>query len=110
MKPYTIHGDFHELEFRANSSFEDLCENITKDAFDGSLLFALIETTTISNVSGVGTTQYISYKGDDYIKNTIHKDYEEIINVMKGYKRGSPVKYYHWYKQSPYCAIGHNAT
>lgn len=97
------------MEFPADSSFEDLCEKTTRDAFDGSLLFALIETTTISNVSGVGTTQYIAYKNYDYIRETIHKDYDEIIGAIKGTKFGGPSKYYDWYKRSEYYyAVGSN--
>ncbi|HRI05255.1 MAG TPA: hypothetical protein PLL77_16075 [Pyrinomonadaceae bacterium] len=108
-RPFKIHDDFSELEFPADSSFDELCEKITHSAFGESLLFALVETTTISNVSGVGTTQYISYKPYDYIQNTIQEDYKAIIDLMKGYKLGSPVKYYHWYKRSQYyCVIGSN--
>lgn len=109
MSSFTIHNDFNELEFSADSSLKDLFDKVTRDVFGDRLLFAIIETTTIGNESGVGTTQYIAYKGDKYIQDVIHKEYFDIIKTIKETEFGGPSKYYDWYKRSQfYYAIGTN--
>lgn len=111
MSTYKIHNDFNELNFSDDSSLKDLFDRITKEVFGNDLQFAIIETTTIGNTSGVGTTQYIAYKGSKYIQDTIHKEYFDIIKVIKDTEFGSPSKYYDWYKLSEYYyAIGSNKT
>ncbi|MCZ2281879.1 MAG: hypothetical protein LC120_02020 [Bacteroidales bacterium] len=111
MSTFEIYNDFNELNFSDDSSLKDLFDQITKEVFGNNLQFAIIETTTIGNTSGVGTTQYIAYKGDKYIQSTIHKEYFDIIKVIKDTEFGSPSKYYDWYKRSEYYyAIGSNET
>lgn len=109
MSDFTIHNDFNELEFLFDSESTDVLGDITKNRFKDNLLFAIIETVTISTVKGVGTTQYLSYKKVDFIKKTIHKDYLQIIDEIKGTAFGSPAQYYDWYKRDKfYYAVGEN--
>jgi hypothetical protein len=105
-----IYSDFNELNFSDDSSLKDMFDRITKEVFGNKLRFAIIETTTIGNASGVGTTQYIAYKGKKYIQDVIHIDYFDIIKAIKdSTELGSPSKYYDWYKRSEYYyAIGSN--
>lgn len=104
-----IENDFNELEFLFDSNWNDVFGEITKRRFKDDLLFAIIETTTIGRLSSVGTTQYIAFKNDKYIQETIHKDYFAIIEEIKQTAFGSPSQYYDWYKRDKfYYAIGHN--
>ncbi len=79
MADFKIHNDFSDLDFLFDSESTDIVADITKKRFKENLLFAIIETVTISRVKGIGTTQYLSYKKVDFIEKTIHKDYLEII-------------------------------
>lgn len=110
IRHFEIHNDFNELDFSADAgSKNDLFDKLTKDIFEDTLLFAIIETTTISNASGVGTTQYIAYKSNKYIQETIHKEYFDIIRAMEETECGSLSQYYDWYRRSDfYYAIGTN--
>jgi hypothetical protein len=109
MSSFEIYNDFNELEFLFDSNWEDVFGEITKIRFGENLLFAIIETVTISEVSSIGTTQYISYKSVPIIENKIHKEYMEIIDTIKGTNFGSPSQYYDWYKREKfYYAIGEN--
>jgi len=109
MADFKIHNDFSDLDFLFDSESTDIVADITKKRFKENLLFAIIETVTISRVKGIGTTQYLSYKKVDFIEKTIHKDYLEIIEEIKGTAFGSPIQYYDWYKRDKfYYAIGVN--
>ena len=112
MSNFEIYNGFNELNFSDDSSLKDMFDRITKEVFGNKLRFAIIETTTIGNASGVGTTQYIAFKGKKYIQETIHIDYFNIIKAIKdSTDLGSPSKYYDWYKRSEYYyAIGSNAV
>jgi hypothetical protein len=107
--PFQIYDDFNELEFLFDSNWNDVFGEITKKRFGANLLFAIIETVTISEVSSVGTTQYISYQSIDIIQDKIHKEYMDVIEVIKGTEFGSPSQYYDWYKREKYYyALGEN--
>lgn len=104
MSSVPVKNDFNELdysEFSKPGEFDLF--GVTKEVFGDSLLLAIIETTTIGNESGVGTTQYISYKGRTYIENKIDKDYKAIIDRMKDSDLpGGPSAYFHWYRRDRY--------
>lgn len=112
MTLYTIHDDFDEFDFPENSDLGDLFENITTTTFGRGLVFAIIETTTISNVAGVGTTHIIAYKNRQYIEETIHPQYLAVIDeIAKNPPIGSPSKYFNWYQRSKYYyAYGENES
>ncbi len=111
MSSFEIHNDFNELDFilKKSSSEKDLFDMITREIFGDNLLFAIIETTTIGDVSGVGTSQYIAHKPYEYIQEVIHKDYFDIIQTVKSDKFGGPSKYINWYRRdNSYYVIGKN--
>ena len=109
MTNFTINNDFNDFEFLINSESTDKLGDITKHWFKKNLLFATIETVTISKLHGIGTTQYISNKNLEIIKNKIHKEYLEIIESLNGKNFGSPSQYYDWYKRDKfYYVIGEN--
>jgi hypothetical protein len=108
-KPFEIYNDFNELEFLFDSKWEDVFGELTKKRFGDNLLFAAIETVTISEIKSIGTTQYISYRSVEDINNIIHKEYLDVVKEIKGTSFGSPSQYYEWYKRKKYYyAIGKN--
>jgi hypothetical protein len=116
MLSFQIQNGFNELDFIFDSEtcivlseIKNVFSEITRKWFDGNLIFAIIETVTISEVSSIGTTEYISYKSVDEIKNNIHKEYLEIIDTIQGTEFGGPSKYYDWYRREEfYYAFGLN--
>lgn len=107
---FEIYNDFNDLEFLFNSNWENVFGELTKKRFGDNLLFAVIETVTISEVSSIGTTQYISYQSDEYIKTIIHKEYFDVVKEIKSTSFGSPSQYYDWYKRKNSCyVIGKNS-
>lgn len=108
---FSFHTDFNEHDYFVDSKGIEAFAEITKKVFGNNLLLAIIESTTISELSSIGTTLYLSYKPTNYIKSRIHKDYIEIINEFKKTSFGSISKYYDWYKREKFCyLIGYNAS
>ncbi|MCZ2129686.1 MAG: hypothetical protein LC109_05400 [Bacteroidia bacterium] len=96
-----IQSDFTSSEFDKNKSIKDIIKEdiIFKHIQEDNFLLGIIETVTISDIVGVGKTLYYAYEPYEYIKETIHSDYEKIIEDINKTQLTSPINYHSWYER-----------
>lgn len=109
MKPdfeiHTNHQDYHEIvpeHLMAHDHFEVFIDNsyIAKN-----LLLCVIESVTVGNIEGVGTTHVRYLKKSGELFKRIKADYLECVKKIKVENKGGIAENYEWYQRHEFHAV-----